>query len=65
MLGLSGWVCNLSSGEVRTELQGEARAVESLLQWAHQGPSGARVDGVAVDELGLIDDEPAGFTIRY
>ena len=48
-LGLSGWVRNCDDGSVEAEATGDRTAVEALIAWAHHGPAGARVTGVAVD----------------
>ena len=47
-LGLSGWVANEADGSVRCVAEGPAPALESLLEALHEGPRGARVDGVSV-----------------
>lgn len=50
--GLSGSVGNRSDGRVEAVFEGDAGAVDRLVVWCHQGPSGARVDDVEVsDEL--------------
>lgn len=47
-LGLQGWVRNRQDGSVEALAQGPASAVQALIDWAHQGPRLARVDGVQV-----------------
>jgi len=42
--GVRGWVRNRRDGSVEALLQGEALAVERVVQWARQGPPPARVD---------------------
>jgi acylphosphatase len=54
-LGVDGWARNLADGRVELEAEGTPEAIEALLSWCRQGPSGARVDAVAVS-----DREPAG-----
>jgi acylphosphatase len=54
-VNLSGWVRNLFTGEVELEAEGKPEALEELVVFLHQGPPGARVDGVAVSWL-----EPIG-----
>ncbi len=50
-LGLSGWVRNLPDGTVEVAARGDAAAIEALIRWLGQGPRGARVTGVEVEEL--------------
>jgi acylphosphatase len=47
-LGLSGWVTNLSSGEVEVRASGEDNSVERLRRALEVGPTGAVVK--------LVDD---------
>ena len=47
-LGLQGWVRNRKDGSVEALAQGPASAVQALIDWAHQGPRLARVEGVLV-----------------
>ena len=47
--GLSGWVKNLADGTVRAIIEGPTDQVEELVDWAHDGPSAARVEKVDVD----------------
>jgi acylphosphatase len=61
--GVGGWVRNLPDGRVEAAAEGDAEAVERFERSLRQGPRGARVDHVEVD-----DDVPggrdAGFDIR-
>jgi len=54
-LGLAGWVRNRTSGAVEASVHGPADAVKALIDWAHRGPSAARVSHVNVAD----DPEPA------
>ncbi|WP_153553519.1 acylphosphatase [Halomicrobium sp. LC1Hm] len=59
---VDGWVKNLSDGRVEAVFEGPAPAVESMVEWCHEGSPRARVDGVEVEY-----EEPAGiegFEIR-
>lgn len=48
VLGVRGWVRNRSDGSVEALLQGEARAVAALIEWARRGPRMARVADLRV-----------------
>ena len=59
--GVSGSVRNRSDGAVEAVFEGPAEAVESMLDFAREGPDRAEVAGVEVS-----DEEPEGlqgFTI--
>jgi acylphosphatase len=47
-LGISGWVRNRSDGSVEICAEGDEDAIKELSNWAHRGPSAARVDTVDV-----------------
>ena len=42
-LGVTGWVRNLSNGEVEIEAEGSRESVESLILYARRGPRSAVV----------------------
>jgi len=54
-LALAGWVRNAPDGTVEAVFEGDSERVDSMVEWFRRGPSGARVD-----ELDVIDEEPAG-----
>ena len=60
--GVAGWVANRADGTVEAVFEGELEAVESLVRFCREGPRGAVVDRVEVD------DEPPeglrGFAVR-
>ena len=56
-LGLGGWVRNDEGGSLSLHAEGGADAVESLVDWCHDGPDAARVDDVEVRDVA-----PEGFT---
>ena len=43
-----GWVKNLPDGRVEALLQGDESSVDAVVEWAHHGPAGSRVDDVKV-----------------
>ena len=49
-LGVAGRVRNASDGSVEALLEGEEAAVQQLIELLHEGPPGARVDRVDVEE---------------
>ena len=61
--GLTGYVTNLDDGRVETVAEGEAESVERFERSLRQGPSGARVERVMVDDLDPHQGHD-GFQIR-
>jgi acylphosphatase len=62
-LGVTGWIRNCSDGSVEAQLEGSAEAVEELLELFREGPPGARVERVEVEEA---DREGlGGFEVRH
>ena len=53
--GVTGWVRNLPDGRVEALVEGEAESVDRIERVLRQGPGGARVKDVFVDQ-----DEPTG-----
>jgi acylphosphatase len=65
VLGLTGWVMNLSDGRtVEVIAEGPRKDLQALLDWLHHGPSGARVTNV-VHEWGAATDQYTGFRTRH
>jgi acylphosphatase len=62
-LGLTGWVRNLSDGNVELEAEGPAEAIDALLAWCAKGPPAARVTNVETKELSPSGSETT-FGIR-
>jgi acylphosphatase len=54
-LGVAGWVRNTDEGTVELHAEGDADAVGRLVEWAHDGPRGARVDRVDVADVPVED----------
>lgn len=48
-LGLDGWVRNLDDGRVEAMFEGDADAVETIVEWCHDGSPAACVESVEVD----------------
>jgi acylphosphatase len=60
--GVVGWVRNNPDGTVEALFEGDPEAVDALVAFAREGPRGAQVERVDVD-----DAEPeglAGFEVR-
>ncbi|AXT86751.1 acylphosphatase [Aeromicrobium sp. A1-2] len=54
---VSGWVSNRPDGSVEAVFEGDASAVEHLVEWCRTGPPRAVVESIQVTE-----EEPAGFS---
>jgi acylphosphatase len=53
--GVAGWIANRWDGAVEGVFEGDADAVERLVEFCRNGPRGA-----LVDEVEVSDDEPTG-----
>lgn len=53
--GLAGWAKNRSDGSMEACFEGPAEAVERLVAYCREGPSGAEVA-----DLEVIEEEPEG-----
>ena len=62
-LGVAGWVRNEPDGSVAAQVEGDAAAVDAMVEWCRQGPSYASVRGVAVTEAHPTGAR--GFDIRH
>jgi len=47
--GVEGWVRNLRDGRVEAVFEGSEDAVESMVEWCHEGSPAARVEGVEAE----------------
>jgi acylphosphatase len=59
---VTGWVRNLGESQVEAVFEGNAAAVDAVLEWAHHGP-----DLAAVSDVKVRQEEPhghEGFQIR-
>ena len=63
-LGLVGWVRNRHDGAVEALIEGEAAAVDRMLDWLHQGSPMANVVRVQVTEEEAVG-EHRDFAINY
>jgi len=62
-LGLRGWVRNRGDGTVEGFIEGDEAAVEAMLSFCREGPSGAEVERFTW-EPAPVDTTLAGFSIR-
>lgn len=53
--GVAGWVRNLQDGRVEAVFEGPEEAVESMIEWCHEGSPAAAVDAVTV-----VSEDPEG-----
>lgn len=53
--GISGWVQNLADGRVEAVFEGDADAVQAMVDFCHDGPPAAEVEDVQVER-----EEPEG-----
>jgi acylphosphatase len=60
--GVSGWVRNCSDGSVEALFEGDPDAVEAMVAFAREGPRGAQVERVDVEDAS--PEGLDGFQIR-
>ena len=62
-LDLTGFVKNLPDGSVELEAQGDAEAVDQLLEWCRQGPPDSNVTRISSEVIARVPGEGV-FEIR-
>ncbi len=62
-LGITGWIRNCSDGTVEAKLEGEPQDLDRLIGLLHEGPPGARVDSVEVEDAQV--EQLGAFKIRH
>lgn len=60
--GVAGWVTNRADGAVEAVFEGDVAAVERMVAWMREGPSGASVERVEVSEQ--ADEGLRSFEVR-
>ena len=60
--GVAGWVTNRPDGAVEAVFEGDADAVEALVEWCAKGPRGA--DVASVDDSSGEPEGLSGFDVR-
>lgn len=53
---VSGWVRNLADGRVEAVLEGHDVGVDNVVQWAHAGPTDAKVESVQIQNDDYIGE---------
>jgi acylphosphatase len=61
LLGVRGWVRNLSDGRVEAMVAGDAAQVDAILAWSRVGPAGGAVEKLIVESA---TGEFTGFELR-
>lgn len=61
-LGVAGWVRNMPNGSVEAYVTGEGDAVVAMVERLRQGPAGARIEDVLVEDAAI--EEIDGFSVR-
>jgi|TARA_B100001964_G_C14166640_1_gene569425 acylphosphatase len=56
LLGVKGWVKNLTDRRVEILMEGNEEMVDQLLDWCKKGPPGAEVDDVKINVLPFIQE---------
>lgn len=62
-LGITGHARNLIDGSVEVLAYGEAKALDQLDAWLHDGPPSATVEELFREEIGA-HDAPSGFLVK-
>lgn len=62
ILGLTGWVRNLSDGRVEVMASGESRLIDDLQRWLSHGPAMAKV--INVESYTIEYQEFSDFSVR-
>ena len=63
-IGVSGYVRNLTNGDVEIVASGKTEKVDALLKWAESGPPSAIVNNLEVEVIADNGEEFASFAIR-
>lgn len=53
VLGLQGWVRNRRDGSVEAVVEGDAAAIEAIIQWAKRGPPASTISTITIENSEL------------
>jgi acylphosphatase len=62
-LGVKGWVRNCPDGHVEAHVEGDAAAVEQMIEKLRDGPPAAKVENLRMWEADTFDFD--GFEVRH
>jgi acylphosphatase len=62
-LGVTGWVRNCRDGSVEAQIEGDAEAVDQLVERLRRGPPSAQVDDLRVEQV--RPEGSAHFQVRH
>ena len=62
--GLSWWVRNRSDGSVEALVSGDSDAIKKIVDWAREGPEGAIVKQVLIEDAEVTNVQPGEFLLR-
>lgn len=62
--GVKGWVRNTMDGRVEAVIEGDAQAVDEMVEWCRHGPTSARVTHVEMLEE-RYENEFQDFRVKY
>jgi acylphosphatase len=62
-LGVTGWVRNCRDGSVAAQIEGDAEAVDQLVERLRRGPPSAQVDDLRVEQV--RPEGSAHFQVRH
>ena len=63
-LGLTGWIRNLSKGDVEMEVQGDINKVNKFIEIINKGNRFIRIDNLDIKEIDVKDKEKR-FSTKY
>jgi len=62
-LGIAGWIRNRPDGHVEAHVEGDAAAVDEMIERLRKGPPAAEVENVRIWDADVCDFD--GFEVRH